>query len=99
MPVIYPIYDSDFWVSPVQVVPKKEGTTVVKNEQDELVSTRTITRLRLCINYKKLNDATWKDHLPLSFLDKILEWLAEHSFFCYLDGYSKVFQISIHPSD
>ncbi|XP_038978588.1 uncharacterized protein LOC120108942, partial [Phoenix dactylifera] len=37
--VIYPISDSN-WVSPVQVVPKKTGITVVKNQNDELVPTR-----------------------------------------------------------
>ena len=36
--VIYPISDSN-WVSPIQVVPKKTGITVVKNQNDELVPT------------------------------------------------------------
>ena len=40
--VIYPIFDS-LWVSLVQVVPKKGGTTVVVNEKNELLPTRTIT--------------------------------------------------------
>ncbi|CAN6718902.1 unnamed protein product [Malus baccata var. baccata] len=40
--VIYPISDSR-WVSPVQVVPKKSGVTVVKNEENELVPTRIQT--------------------------------------------------------
>jgi len=30
--MIYPIFDSQ-WVSPVQVVPKKDGMTVIKNEK------------------------------------------------------------------
>jgi len=37
--IIYPISDST-WVSPVQVVPKKEGITVVRNQDNELISTR-----------------------------------------------------------
>ncbi|XP_073153606.1 uncharacterized protein [Henckelia pumila] len=37
--VIYPIFDSE-WVSPVQVVPKKIGITILKNKDDKLVSTR-----------------------------------------------------------
>ncbi|XP_075489603.1 uncharacterized protein LOC142528438 [Primulina tabacum] len=45
--VIYVISDSN-WVSPVQVVPKKGGITVVKNEHDELISTRTVTGWRRC---------------------------------------------------
>jgi hypothetical protein len=40
--IIYPIYDSK-WVSPTQVVPKKSGVTVVTNEKNELIPTRTIT--------------------------------------------------------
>ena len=64
----YPISDSS-WVSLVQVVPKKRGMIVVKNDRDELIPTRTITRWRMCIDYKKLNEATRKDHYPLPFMD------------------------------
>jgi hypothetical protein len=45
------------------------------------------------------NKATWKDHFPLPFIDEMLERLAKHSSFCYLDGYSGYHQISIHPDD
>ena len=55
--IIYPISDSE-WVSPVQVVPKKGGMTVIKNELDELISTRTVTGWRMCIDYRRLNQAT-----------------------------------------
>jgi len=95
--VIYPISDSE-WVSPVQVVPKKGGVTVIKNECDELISIRTVTGWRMCFDYRKLNQATQKDHFPFSFIDQMLERLARHSFFCYLDGYSGFFQIPIHPA-
>lgn len=40
--VIYLIFDSS-WVSPVQVVPKQSGITVLKNEKNELVPTRIYT--------------------------------------------------------
>jgi len=96
--IIYPISDSD-WVSLVQVVPKKWGMIVIKNEQNELISTRTVTGWRMYIDYRKLNDGTRKDHSPLFFLDQILEWLVGHSFFGYLDGYKRFFQITIHPND
>ena len=55
--VIYPISDSK-WVSPVQVVPKKSGITVVKNKDDDLVPTRIQTGWRVCIDYRKLNTTT-----------------------------------------
>jgi hypothetical protein len=96
--IIYPISDSK-WVSPVHVVPKKGGTTIVKSEDGELLSTRIVTGWRMCIDYRKLNSATRKDHFPLPFIDQMLERLAKHSFFCYLYGYGDFFQISIHPDD
>ncbi|XP_048604755.1 uncharacterized protein LOC125582220 [Brassica napus] len=96
--VIYPISDSK-WVSPVHVVPKKGGITVIKNDKDELIPTRTITCHRMCIDYRKLNSASRKDHFPLPFIDQMLERLANHPFYCFLDGYSGFFQIPIHPND
>nr|GEU81579.1 reverse transcriptase domain-containing protein [Tanacetum cinerariifolium] len=48
---------------------------------------------------KKLNDATRKDHFPLPFMDQVLERLAENKFYCFLDGFSGYFQISIDPQD
>ena len=66
--VIYPISDSA-WVSPVQVVPKKEGTTMIKTENNILFPSRTVTGWRICIDYWKLNKATLKDNFPLPFLD------------------------------
>ena len=65
---IYPISDSA-WVSPVQVVPKKGGMTVVRNERNDLIPTRTATGWWMCIDYRKLNEATQKDHFPLPFMD------------------------------
>ncbi|CAN6573203.1 unnamed protein product [Malus baccata var. baccata] len=70
--VIYPISNSR-WVSPVQVVPKKSGVTVVKNAENELVPTRIQTGWRVCIDYRKLNATTRKDHFPLPFIDQMLE--------------------------
>jgi hypothetical protein len=55
--VIYPISESQ-WVSPVQVVPKKGGMTVIRNEKNELIPQRTVTDWRMCIDYRKLNKAT-----------------------------------------
>ncbi|RDY01865.1 Retrovirus-related Pol polyprotein, partial [Mucuna pruriens] len=76
--IIYPISDSQ-WVSPVQVVPKKSGMTVMKNQQDELVPTRIQNSWRVCIDYRRLNQATHKDHFPLPFIDQMLEKLSGKS--------------------
>jgi hypothetical protein len=70
---------------------------VVKNEKNELIPQRTLTRWRICIDYRKLIKATKKDHFPLPFIDKMLERLANHTYFCFLYGYSGFMQIPIHP--
>ncbi|KAL9379588.1 hypothetical protein Peur_028070 [Populus x canadensis] len=96
--VIYPITDSK-WVAPIHVVPKKTGITLVKNKNDELIPTRISSGWRMCVDYRKLNLATRKDHFPLPFMDQMLERLAGKSFYCFLDGYSGYNQIVINPED
>ncbi|GJW09751.1 reverse transcriptase domain-containing protein [Tanacetum coccineum] len=96
--MIYPISDSP-WVSPVHCVPKKGGITVVANEENELIPTRLVTGWRVCIDYRKLNEATRKDHFPLPFMDQMIERLAGNEFYCFLDGFSGYFQIPIDPQD
>ncbi|RVW74551.1 Retrovirus-related Pol polyprotein from transposon opus [Vitis vinifera] len=59
--IIYPISDSP-WVSPTQVVLKKSGITMVQNEKGEEIATRLTSGWRVCIDYRKLNVVTRKDH-------------------------------------
>ncbi|GJU77641.1 reverse transcriptase domain-containing protein [Tanacetum coccineum] len=87
------------WVSPVHCVPKKGGMTVVKNDENDLIPTRLVTGWRVCIDYRKLNEATRKDHFPLPFMDQMLERLAGNQYYCFLDGFSGYFQIPIDPKD
>ena len=96
--MIYPISDSK-WVSPIQVVPKKTGITVVENPEGELVPTRVQNGWRVCIDYRKLNASTRKDHFPLPFIDQMLERLAGKSYYCCLDGYSGLHQIPVALED
>ncbi|GJX44673.1 reverse transcriptase domain-containing protein [Tanacetum coccineum] len=96
--MIYLVSDSP-WVSPVHCVPKKGGITVVSNEDNELIPTRLVTGWRVCIDYRKLNEATRKDHFPLPFMDQMLERLAGNEFYCFLDGFLGYFQIPIDPQD
>nr|GFC26265.1 reverse transcriptase domain-containing protein [Tanacetum cinerariifolium] len=112
--LIYPISDSP-WVSPVHCVPKKCGFTVVENEKNELIPTRLVTGWRnekneliptclvtgwrVCIGYRKLNEATRKDHFPLPFMDQMLKRLAGNEYYCFLDGFFGYFQIPIDPRD
>ncbi|GJT19789.1 hypothetical protein Tco_0878495 [Tanacetum coccineum] len=78
---------------------RRDGITVVKNEDNELIPTRMVTGWRVCIDYRKLNDATRKDHFPLPFMDQMLERLAGNKYYCFLDGFSGYFQIPIDPLD
>ncbi|GJZ97408.1 reverse transcriptase domain-containing protein [Tanacetum coccineum] len=96
--LIYPISDSP-WVSPVHCVPKKGGMAVVTNDENELVPTRLVTGWRVCIDYRKLNEATRKDHFPFPFMDQMLERLVGNEYYCFLDGFSGYFQILIDPKD
>jgi len=73
--------------------------TVIRNEKNDLIPTRTITGWRMCIDYRKLNVATRKDHFPLPFMDQMLERLVVQSFYCFLDGYSGYNQIVVNPND
>nr|GEV47088.1 reverse transcriptase domain-containing protein [Tanacetum cinerariifolium] len=91
--------DDPPWVSPIHCVPKKGGITVVENENNELIPIRLVTGWRVCIDYRKLNDATCKDHFSLPFMDQMLERLAGNEFYCFLDGFSGYFQILINPPD
>ncbi|GJT93792.1 hypothetical protein Tco_1082637 [Tanacetum coccineum] len=96
--MIYPISDS-LWVSLVHCVPKKGGITVVANEENELISTRLVTRWRVFIDYRKLNEATQKDHFPLPFMDQMIERLDGNEFYCFLDRFPGYFQIPKDPQD
>nr|GFA91008.1 DNA-directed DNA polymerase [Tanacetum cinerariifolium] len=73
----------DPWVSPIHCVPKKGCMTVIKNDENELVPTRLVTGWRVCINYRKLNESTRKDHFPLHFMDQMLERLAGNEYYCF----------------
>ena len=85
--VIYPISNSA-WVSPIQVVSKNGGIIMIKTDNNTLLPSRTATGWRICIDYRKLNKATRKDHFPLPFLDQMLDRIAGHEYYCFLYGYS-----------
>ncbi|KAA3480662.1 Retrovirus-related Pol polyprotein from transposon 17.6 [Gossypium australe] len=91
--IIYPISDSS-WVSPVQC-----GVTVVRNDNNELIPICTVTGWTVCMDYRKLNKVTRKDHFPLPFIDQMLEKLTGKAFYCFLDGSLGYNQIAIAPTD
>jgi hypothetical protein len=96
--IIYPISDSK-WLSPIHIVPKRAGLTVVKNKDNELVPTRIQSGRRVCIDNYRLNATTRKDHFPLPFIDQMVERLAGHKYYCFLDDYSGYNQVPVDPED
>jgi hypothetical protein len=78
--IIYPIANSR-WVSHVHYVPKKGGITVVPNENNELIPQIVVVGYMMCINFRKVNKVTKKDHYPLPFIDQMLERLSKKTHF------------------
>ena len=77
------------------MVPKKSGFIVIRNERNELIPTITMTGWRVCIDDRKLNTVTRKDHYPLPFINQMLDRLEGHPHLCFLYGYSGYNQIAI----
>ena len=68
-------------------------------KKNELITTRKVIGWRVCIDYRKLNDATRKDHSPLPFIDQMIEKVFGHEYYCFLDGYFRYNQIPVAPED
>ena len=83
----------------MQCVSKKDGVTVVANEKNELIRTRTVTRWRVCMDYKKLNKATKKNYFPFPFIDQMLDRFVGKEYYCSLYGYSGYNQIVVALED
>ena len=81
------------------MVPKKSRITVVQNEKGDEITTCLTSGWRVCIDYRRLNAVTMKDHFPLPFIDQVLKRVSGHPFYCFLDGYSGYFQIEIDVED
>ena len=73
--------DNATWLTPIVVVPKKNG------------------KLRICVDFRKLNATTKKDLYAIPFKDSILDTVAGHEMYSFLDGYTGYHQIKIAPED
>ena len=94
--IIYPISDSP-WISRVHMAPKKSGISVERSEEGVELATRLTTGWRVCIDYRKLNLVTKKNHYPIPFIDQILKKHVWQTYYCFLDGYSGYNYIGIYP--
>ena len=81
------------------MVPNKSGFTLLRNEKNEVIPTRTMTGWRVCIDYRKLNTATIMEHYPLPFIDQMMDRLTGHPHYCFLDGYYDYNKIAIASED
>nr|GEX61014.1 reverse transcriptase domain-containing protein [Tanacetum cinerariifolium] len=82
-----------------RVNPKIYDVIKQENEENKLIPTHLVTGWRVCIDYRKLNETTRKDHFPLPFMDQMLERVARKEYYCFLDGFSGYFQIPIDLKD
>ena len=55
--------------------------------------------IRICINYRGLNDITIKNNFLLPCIDDLHDRLGNTRYFTKLDLQSRYHQIPIHPSD
>nr|GFA89849.1 retrovirus-related Pol polyprotein [Tanacetum cinerariifolium] len=90
----------------INVLKTRKKAIAWKLTRSRVLLTPNLTRRRLLAESAKseealgkLNEATRKDYFPLPFMDQMLERLAGNEYYCFLDGFSRYFQIPIDPKD
>ena len=56
-------------------------------------------KIKVCVDYRKLNAATITDPFPLPFYDTLLDAVAGHEIYSFLDGFSGYDQVLMAPKD
>ena len=56
-------------------------------------------KIRVCVDYQKLDAATVTDVFPLLFTYGVLDAVVGHDVYSFLDGFSGYNQIRMHPAD
>ena len=56
-------------------------------------------KIQVCVDYRKLNAATVTDAFPLPFTDGVLDAVASHEVYNFLDGFSGYNQMRMHPDN
>ena len=64
-----------------------------------VVVPRKNRKIKVCVDYRKLNAATVTDAFPLQFTDGVLDAVAGHEVYSFLDDFSGYNQIRMHPND
>eukprot|EP00253_Pinus_taeda_P015798 PITA_15798 len=55
--------------------------------------------IRVCVDYRDVNQTCPKDNYPTPFIDQIIDECAECKIFSFIDGFSGYNQINIRPQD
>lgn len=82
-----------------------EAGIIFKVQTSEWVSPIVISlkkeanQIRICVDFWCLNAVTIKDPFPIPFTDSILEEVAGHEIYSFMDGFSRYNQISIVEED
>jgi hypothetical protein len=56
-------------------------------------------KLRIYVDFRKLNTTTKKDVHPLPFINEVINTVVEHEVYTFLDGFLGYHQFSITPED
>jgi hypothetical protein len=51
------------------------------------------------LDYQKLNARPYKDPFPLPFLDSVLDSMAKHEMYSFLDGYNNYNRVQMAKED
>ena len=78
------------FIYPVNKVTWLSPIVIVPNKNDTL---------RVCVDYRKLNAATVTDPFPIPFTDAMLDAVARHEMYSFLDGFSGYNQVLVAPKD
>lgn len=80
-------------------MPKNGEVTVIENDNNDLIATIVVSAWRVCIDYRRLNQATCKDHFLMPYLDQLLDRFYGFMYYCFVDGHSGYNEIAIAPED
>ena len=56
-------------------------------------------KIRVCVDYRKLNAATVTNVFPLPFTDGVLDAVVGHEVYSFLDGFNEYNQIRMQPDN
>ena len=56
-------------------------------------------QIRICVDYRQVNEATIKDNYPVPYIEHLLERVAGAEAYSFIDGFSGYNQISVVPED